>query len=225
MPCNEYQDALMDLASTGHATAALGQHLPLCGACRERLEQERILLTAIDAGVSLAANRPVPGSLVPRVLEEIHTTSGPRRISWRYAWLAIPTGLAAAALLLLLRPVAPPDARKGPQTSPTVRASVWTEPGSVVPKAGRPGRKSVTVSRRASGRPAATGVNSSDFPEVLVPDEEGQAFRRFVARLRSDEGLAQAYLTPAPRRPAGAPEMAVVEIARLHVPPLDGTVE
>jgi anti-sigma factor RsiW len=83
MPCEHFQDALIEAAATrAEPQGEVRVHLQNCAACQAAFEQEQSLFASIDAGVRVVANAEVPPSLMPRVraaLDEMVCARGRRR--------------------------------------------------------------------------------------------------------------------------------------------------
>ncbi len=85
MPCEKYQDALIDLAAGGaEVVGVVGEHLNVCASCRSYLEQEQILFASIDSGVrqistnATASGAPSAPSCAncPRIPAQAHREHG-----------------------------------------------------------------------------------------------------------------------------------------------------
>src|SRR5713101_3759368 len=68
MPCEQYEQDLIEAAATGaELPNAACKHVDACAGCRAALAGERALFAAIDAGMRKIANTELPRSFLPRV--------------------------------------------------------------------------------------------------------------------------------------------------------------
>jgi len=83
-----------------------------------------------------------------------------------------------------------------------------------VPALGRSSQAAPGKQRRASAKEPRT-------PEVLVPPEERAALEQFIAHVQRRQELAMAFLNPVPEKEDGQQDLALLEIARIEVAPIE----
>lgn len=183
MPCEHFQDAIIEVAASGgEPQGAFRVHLSGCADCREALAAERSLFRSIDTGVHTVVKTEVPGSFVLRVSRRIEEEAGPARV-WRPFWVATAALVACSILLVLQIPRflesrgGKPSFAKGPElSSPTVEAQKQLSP--------RPGEgllsKPIVRLKKKATQNVLSGVET---PEVLVPPQGEEALARYVALL------------------------------------------
>jgi hypothetical protein len=224
MPCEKYEDALIDLAAKGaEPTGDVLAHLDSCVACGSYMEQEVSLFTAISSGVQAAANAAVPASLLQRFEARIAQEAEAKHITyvnWNYALVA------AAVLIVLALPIWRSRNAKDRIASPAIQQESTNAkqlaPGETAKRVGLEGvHMSQQSHRHLSKGPAGAVVNAE--PEVVVPPDERQAFERFLSDLNGRQVLATALVKPLVGRPEQreAPiETPDIETAALTVEPL-----
>jgi hypothetical protein len=220
MPCEQYQDALIDLAAKGAEPAGdVRAHLAACPSCRSHMEKEQFLFGAINSGVHTAANAEIPDSFLARVRVRLAQESEPRR-------RAIPAWTLASAALVILAAIwtLHPQLRVGPaqqaakpdavaaksDAEPLIASSIETPAHAPVSQAHL---------RRRSTRVESIQETPVLPPEVLVPPDERQAFARFLAGTHGRQDIAQAFLHRA--RDQESFPLAPLQIARLEIEPLE----
>jgi hypothetical protein len=194
MPCEKYEDALIDLVANGaEPFGVVRSHLDGCASCRTYLNGQQTLLAAIDSGVRQVINAPLPVSLLQRFGAHLEQQTRPRQSQsarWMYAGAALAT---AAVLILSVLPNLRSRNTKH-QSLRTIKISpqhaVEAErANSAVPL------KAATRPMRQPGKRSRTAAPNPE-PEVLVPPEERIAFERFLADLNGREDLAAAIVKP-----------------------------
>jgi hypothetical protein len=231
MPCEQYRDALTDVAAGLEASPGLEAHLASCEACRVELQVLRRALAVADAELAgLLATEPT-AELAARIRQAVAGTEP--SLPWRFGWLW-PATAAAATLLVALALVTSRRTPSTPEDRAVVHSQLPEAPAS--PRAteaagqpvARPAPRSVPgvdgkgrVTPRSAdpvGRPGVRRPAVSP-PEVLVPTSEAEALLRFAAHVQtravSPDSLLVADLS------APLPEPKGVEIEPLVIVPLD----
>jgi hypothetical protein len=223
MPCEKYQDALIDLAARGaEPVGAVRSHLDGCWLCRSYLEQEKVLFATIEFGVRQSTNAPLPVSLVPRFdarfAQQMPAKAAPRR-NWIYAACAAVAFLALTLLILQPRTTRERIAStKTPEVPVPENSAVGEIPGA-------PARSSLPVAKRnvrrdpRLERPVARTA-ASEGPQVLVSTEERDAFARFISRVGEREEVAIALVSPSPENVTNPLKVEDLQISWLEIEPL-----
>jgi hypothetical protein len=221
MICDKYKDDLLEAAVSGQAHEDLEKHLDQCPCCREMLRCDCEVLAKVQHILSSRLGEEPSVGFLARTRAQIarHQERG-----WNPAW-----GLAAAVAGLILitflnfwmsprPPQTESDRSVGatiPEKQEPVSARIQTMPSV--------GNASRGHTPRHASEPARPQILSVRTPEVLVPPEEGRAFRRFVARLAEQQEVAEAFVSN-PVEPTVEqnrfPDISPVEIADLRVTPL-----
>ena len=224
MPCEPYQDALIEAAATGaEPQGELRAHLAACAACHAALAEEQFLFSSIDTSLHATANAEVPASLLPRVRTRLDEAVAPRRM-WTHPLIFAATSVALAfAIFLFARPHhARPDSQAKQTPQIPVRETPVTNAGhqnsgpasqivsSNVNKSKTPGHSTFL-------RPVA-----SSQPEVLVPPDEREAFSSFVFTVQRRRDVAAALLAPSPKKQDALVTLEPLQIANLDLQPLEG---
>jgi hypothetical protein len=194
MPCEKYQDALIDVAASGaEPIGVVRSHLEWCALCCSYLEREHVLFATIECGVRQTTNAPLPASLLQRFGAHLEQQTRPRQ-SQRARWMYAGAALATAVVLILSVLTSLRSRNTKQQSLRTVKISpqhaVEAErANSAVPL------KAATRPMRQPGKRSQTAAPNPE-PEVLVPPEERIAFERFLADLNGREDLAAAIVKP-----------------------------
>lgn len=182
MPCEEYREALIEMAANGPMPDGLRFHLEACASCRETLQEEQELFAAVDSGVQRMANAEVPPSLLPRVRAGLDQEASERWSFWPYAVLA---GAAACAALIFIvvqewpqRQIATPVAVEANRENPETKAPE-TFPAQVAKAAPSPSQQRVKASH-AAFRPTEVAPST-----VLVPVGQKDVVDKLLIALRS----------------------------------------
>jgi len=217
MPCEHFQEAIIEAAASGvESQGAFRVHLSGCADCRDAFAAERSLFHSIDTGLRTAANAEVPGSFVLRVSRRIEEEAAPAR-AWRPFWVAT-AALVACSILLVLQIPRFRGSRGGKSSftripefsSPTVEArkELSPKPGDELPS-----KRTVRLKRKAT-----QNVSSSvETPEVLVPPQEEAALAKCVALLgkrtiKTQTGSANQEIAVEPL------EIAEIDLGQLLIP-------
>jgi len=223
MPCENYKDALIEIAASGaEPQAELLAHLAACAACRSVFAEEQSLFTSIDSGLRHSVNAEVPASLLPRVRARISDEVVPHR-SWFTNWLTVASAAAIIAAFLVARVVRhanlnqdPPanTAQANPPT-PTLRPPE-APMRTAEPSAGsssHPNPHSLVV--RNSQNPRLQAARNST-PEVLVPRDQEALLAAYAEQWRhSKRGSLLAH--DSGETPLTPLELAPIQIAELDV--------
>ena len=197
MPCEKYQEVLIDLAASGaEPVGVVRSHLDGCAPCRTYLKEQETLLAAVDSGVRQTVNAPVPASLLQRFGARLAQQTAPRH-SQSARWIYAGAALAAAAILVLfllpnLR--SPSNKQRSPVASSAQHAIAAQKANPTAPL------KAATRAVQQPGKRSRTPVPSPE-PEVLVPPDERIAFERFLSDLNGREELAAAIVKPIHAQP------------------------
>jgi hypothetical protein len=196
MPCEKYQDALIDLAAEGAEPAGdVRAHLNACVLCRAYVEQERSLLAAIDSGVRRSTNAPLPPAVLQRFEAHLAQQAQPNRVL-NLRWLYTGAAFATATVFIVF-------------ALPHLRSHVTLEQSTDVSQAAHAAIEQAQEARPMAplfppGSPLAAyrlGKHSATpgtitQPELLVPPEERVAFEHFLSDLNGREDLAAAIVKP-----------------------------
>jgi len=179
MPCEHYQDALIEAAASGTAPQGeLRAHLANCTACRTAFAQEQSLFSSIDTGIRATANAEVPASLLPRVRARVADEPVPIR-SWRFPSFVFVGAAAMVVALLVARTAWHTNIEQPPSNSAsnsTISSTATQQPQAQNSTAAPP----VTGSSVAQPQAAATRIPAraaspaprDSLPEVLVPRDQ-----------------------------------------------------
>jgi hypothetical protein len=225
MPCEKYREALIAAAAANAVPSReLAAHLETCTICRAFFAEEQELFAAIDSGVGVAVNADVPASLAPRVRAGIEAVAIQRK---RWMPTLIFAGTAVVMAIAIFGAVrfhqnAPESQIKEVAAAP---AQVLGPPATDTHEASRPGSVGTSLHSnegRLRGKSSSPPSASLEQAEVIVPSEERDALARFIAARQEESDLAVHLTPPAPDQPYVAAELNTLEIADLHVTPLEG---
>jgi hypothetical protein len=190
--CTQWRPALLEAALGGDEGDELRGHLQGCASCREALEAERALLARIDGEVAATLRAEPSAGMVARARAR---AAEPRRAAWR---LLVPAAAVAAGLLAWWqRP-----ARIAPSPLPPPVPTASLEPPAPLPPPATAAVRASVPPRQAPRRAART---EPALPEVLVPAEEQEALRLYLAELgRRGTRPAWPGSRPAAQRPPSA---------------------
>ena len=179
MPCEHYQDALIEAAASSTAPQGeLRAHLAACAACRAAFVQEQSLFSSIDTGICAKANAEVPASLLPRVRARLADKAAPIG-SWRFPSFVFAGAAAMVVVLLVARTAWQTNVEQHPTNSvsnSTPSSALGQQPQGQNSNAAPPVTgKSVTHTQEAATKlpahPASPATRDST-PEVLVPPDQ-----------------------------------------------------
>jgi hypothetical protein len=173
MPCEPYQDALVEAAASGaEPQGELRAHLAACPACRAAFVQEQSLFSTIDTSLHAAVNVEIPASLLPRVRASIAEEPAITR-GWTPSWLAL---AGAAAMVVVFIAVYAGRHSSGGETPVPIATNTSSLAPNVLPphdqnlNAPPPAvTNSVPTIRAAATRNPAP---HDAMPEVLVPRDQ-----------------------------------------------------
>jgi hypothetical protein len=224
MPCEHYQDAIIEAAASSTAPQGeLRAHVAACAACRAAFAQEQSLFSSMDEGLRAAASSEVPASLLPRVRARLAEEAAPRRM-WTQPLIFAGASVALAFAIFLV--VWPHHTRPDNQAKQTPQIPV-----SVTPEANARGQNSQPPSRivssnlnnsRTPDHSTFLRLVTSSQPEVLVPPDEREAFSSFVLTVQQHGDVAAALLAPGPKKQDALVTVEPLQIAVLEVKPLEG---
>ncbi len=179
MPCEPYQNALIEAAASGTAPQSkLRAHLAACAACRTVFAQEQSLFSSMDEGLRAAANAEVPASLLPRVRARLAEEAAPRR-SWGFPSFVL-AGAAVLVVTLLVARTArdthieqPPSNRASASiTSSAARQQPQAQTSNPAPSvSGNSIAHPQVTATRLPARLAFSAAHES-MPEILVPPDQ-----------------------------------------------------
>jgi len=224
MPCEPYQDAVIEAAASGSAPQGeLRGHLAACAACRTAFAQEQSLFSSMDEGLRAVANAEVPASLLPRVRARLADEAAPRRM-WAQSLIFGAASVALAFAIFLV--VRPHHARPDNQAKQIPQIPVSETPATNV-RGQNSGPATQIVSSNVNnpktpGRSTLLRPVASSQPEVLVPPDEREAFFSFVFAVQQHGDVAAALLAPSPKKQDGLVTVEPLQIADLEVKPLEG---
>jgi len=179
MPCEHYQNALIEAAASGgEPQGELRAHFANCAACRTAFAQEQSLFSSIDTGLRATANAEVPASLLQRVRAHLADEAAPSR-SWRFSSFVLAGAVAMVVALLAARTAwhtnieqPPSNNASNSTTSSVVRQQPQDQNSNAAPPIGG---NSVAppqeVAIRIPARPTSPATHDS-MPEVLVPPDQ-----------------------------------------------------
>jgi len=179
MPCEHYQNALIEAAASGaEPQGELRAHLANCAACRTAFSQEQSLFSSIDEGLRAVANPEVPASLLPRLRARLADEPAPIR-SWRFPSFVFAGAVAMVAVFLVARTawhanVEPPPSSTASDatTSSTAQPERQTQNSNAAPPfTGNSAAHPQDAATRTSVHPASRATRDS-MPEVLVPPDQ-----------------------------------------------------
>jgi hypothetical protein len=224
MPCEEYQDALTDLAAKGAEPAGeVRAHLGVCASCRSYLTLEKLLFASIDSAVRSNINEPLPAALVQRLHARVAQESTLRR-NWSPILAATAIAIAATIVVGIVtvqyrfhqtRPQA------GVRGTIAVAATVAnTDSAFSAPSSGP------STSSRGRSSPGVTlshvvGSAKQSRLEVIVPSDQQVLLAQYARMLQSR--ALDARMRPVSLPAASAIEpivMAANVISELKVQPL-----
>ena len=182
MFCASYRQPLMDSVAAGEPLSGdSAKHLAGCDVCSAAFAKEQALYVAIDYSLVVAANAPVPESLLPRVQAQIAAPSD--KAFWRSPILGFAT-LVLVAGMAALWPVSHWRSERsfsGPEDHQAVATKNHEATGSPVQPAPH-------VKRYAPRSKPASAVLSRGKvragTEVLISLEEQAGLERYAADLR-----------------------------------------
>jgi len=176
MPCEHYQDALIEAAASGsEPEGELCAHLAGCAACRTAFAQEQSLFSSMDEGLRAAANAEVPASLFPRVCARLADEPAPIR-SWRFPSFVLAGAAAVVMAFLIVRTArhskieqTPLNTTSNSTASSTATQLPQSQDLSAAPSVtGNSIAHSQVTATRVPTRPSFSAARQS-VPEVLVP--------------------------------------------------------
>lgn len=223
MFCEAYKKPLSDAAASGETLShSMQQHLASCGSCHAAFAEEQSLVAAIDSGLRAVTNSEVPATLIPRV--RVAMNNEPAKQPGFQKWILVGTVVCCAlvvAITLQLRHRDPPvPVRIVTAQTPTVPSPRRENLQPFVPSAAHENPRRASEAKTAQPGPGdrATSIAA----EVLVPDEERDAFAKFLTRERTQPAKSTAAVLLAPEAPKNLNPLPPVEIASLRVLPLNG---
>jgi len=221
MFCEAYNKSLTHAAASGELSLAQREHLTSCELCRIAFAQEQSLFAAIDSRLSIAANSEVPTTLIPRVHFALNDEPAPQRRSFSFlvrgfASAVLTAGVVFGLIRLSSKPALVEPSRPAPvavaQNSPERTSLNTVRTGGVSP-----------LQHVKSVAPAASNSSTREFPEVIVPPDEGAALLRYEEFLSKNQGgvVLVASVKSLDLRPGIEPlRIAEIELVDLKIPVL-----
>jgi hypothetical protein len=224
MPCEHFQDAVIEAAANGVAPShELRVHLDACADCCNAFAAEQALFLSIDSGLAVKASASVSPAFLHRVRARMLQENLPRQV-WFAGWPLLAGGAAAAILLgtVILHGVwagheSGATAHGG--TLPVIlagRENPATEGASVPDKFSAVG-KPASPSSRWRKREVSAAKNSEI--EVLVPPDQEVLLAGYAVGLRSRNSAPVIARESAEAEPAPL-QVDLIQIAQLDVKPL-----
>jgi hypothetical protein len=224
MPCEKYEEALIDLAASGsESVGVVLSHLERCASCRSYLERERVLFATIDCGVRQTTNAPLPTSLLQR-FEARLAQETPAKLGRRLNWIFVASAAVAllAFTLLILRPRTAPErivSRVMPEVSVQEKGPIGEKRGALALSLLPVTKRNVRQRNPRPTQPVAR-MAVSEGPEVLVSSEEHDAFAGFISRVAGRREVAIALVSPSPESVTKPLKVEDLQIGRLEIEPL-----
>jgi anti-sigma factor RsiW len=213
MPCEHYEQDLIEAAATGGALPNdAHHHVEACARCSAALAEEQTLFAAIDAGIHKIANAELPGSFLARVQADLSAQPA-RRGNLVPAWAVLCAAAALAAVVGL-----PSLSRRSHSTG--VTSTVATSVAATQSPADRGTSPTIASSRnsRLFGVPRDhRSVNAYEVrdvePEVLVPPgEEALLLRFYESALAEPHPLRTLAADDSPPKPLAIAQIDVTEL-------------
>jgi hypothetical protein len=224
MPCEPYQNALIEAAASGsEPQGELRAHLAACAACRTAFAQEQSLFSSMDEGLHAAANADVPASLLPRVRARLAEEAATRRM-WAQPMIFAAASVALVFAIFLV--VRPHHERPDSQAKQTPQIPVSETPATNAGDQNSGPATQIVPSNvnnsRTPGHSTLLRPVASSQAEVFVPQDEREAFLSFVFALQQRRDVAAALLAPSPKKEDALVTVEPLQIAVLEVKPLEG---
>jgi hypothetical protein len=221
MKCEKHQGKILEtLAAGGVFSGELSTHCQACPACRSFYEQQASLFRSIDAGLRAMANHEAPPSFLPGVRGRFAELTVSRR-AWVPRWsfsvaLAVVVILGLSLGYVRLRPESRPNSLENVAASAGAMGNRELEPQPLI-------ESSTASIRHHNGTRSRdlSPVPSTAAPEVIVLEEDRQAFAKFVARIPRERDVALALTQPAPSISDGSVEISLLQIESVEVKPLE----
>jgi hypothetical protein len=226
MLCDEYKDALIDVAAGGAVPVSLREHVGVCARCRATLDEQQRIFTMVDAGLRSRTNVGVPANFDHRVHAalEVQASAQGRRYSSVFGFASMAAAAAVVLAILLTNNLnqkrkekpysAVQQAELSVSHSPTARSTS----GGIQPSSRRSLRSRGSASnvlRRLNG--AAPG---NDGVEVFVPEGQEELLAKYmegIAARRPRVAISASLQHEQDMKPV---EVSPVEISALVVKPL-----
>ena len=227
MNCERIRENLVNslAARESPLSGELALHVRSCDSCRSFYENESTLLFSIDAGLRIMGKQEMPPSLLPGLrarLSDQPASRSARIPAWSFA-------AAVAAVVVLF--IGVNHLRRQPGAQSNLAASSITAPAPVsnpappqqlAPKA-KVTQQPVTRKHAKPAIPEAVSAEASS--EVIVLAEEREAFARFAAEIPQRQEIALALTKPASAQPGAPVEIALLQIVKMDLAPLNPAVE
>jgi hypothetical protein len=220
MPCEHYQDALVEAAATGaEPQGELRAHLTACAACRAAFAEEQSLFSSIDAGLHATANAELPPSLLPRVRARLLDET-PSRKRWIPAWAAVAASVALFIGFLSLRGVRN-KTNEWPLESNQVAGNLPSVQKPASPRGNPPTEKLPNASTRRHWPNQANPSPDPEEPRAFVPAEQPDVIARLLDGLRRGEVKGEVLLAEGSSHQSQDLQIAPLTVAPIDVKALD----
>jgi hypothetical protein len=219
MNCKQCQQKILEsfAGSENLPSSTFVGHLNSCAACREFFHGQQTLFLAIRDNLRSLANQPVPPSLLPSVRALMEEAPAPSRAWFYSSTVAAVTAAAFLTVNVGYRMRYPANSAKSSLSTSVASRNVDTPQGA--PRDQQPRESSVRAPKIRPSVPA----HSTTAPEVIVLAEEREAFAKFVSEVPEEPDVARALARSAPRESDSSVEIALLQIDKLEVQPLEGT--
>jgi len=221
MFCSTYNKSLTHAVASGELSPAQREHLAACEPCRNAFAQEQSLFATIDSGLSIAANSEIPDTLIPRIRVALNGDPAPQRRSFSFLVWGFASAVVTAGVVVGLIH----SSSKQALVEPSRRAPVTVAQNSAERTSLNPARTGgVSPLQHVKSVALAASNNSTrEFPEVIVPPDEGAALLRYEEFLRKNQGgvVLVASVKSLDLRPGIEPlRIAEIELVDLKIPVL-----
>ena len=216
MPCEHYQNALIEAAATGfEPKGELRAHLAACAACRTAFAQEQSLFFSVDEGLRAVANPEVPASLLPRVRARLADEAAPIR-SRRFPTFVLAGAAVMVVALLVARTAWHTNVEQPPSNTAsdsTTSSAVRQQPqaqnsNAATPVTGNSGAHPQVAATRIPAHLASRATRDS-MPEVLVPPDQEVLLVSYAEQWRQRKRL-----------PLVAADFDVTNLSPLQIAPI-----
>jgi hypothetical protein len=231
MPCEHYQQDLIEAAAAGDALRnEARKHVEGCATCGAALTEEQTLFAAIDAGLRHNADAELPPSFLARVraAAETEPVSG-RKHEFALSWALV--GAAALVVLGISLTQSFRGEKQLPIESTAARAAVVPAmPGEASRESETPKKNHKFTKRSyragmdssANSRLQTASTARTFAPEVLVPAGQRDLLLRYLQGLNAANSVSTITPSLAHQVNVTNREIPPIEISELVIKPLPG---
>jgi len=221
MNCEQTRRRIIDALASGLVKfpPELSEHVALCSACSRFQERQTRLFAAIDSGLALAINHPVPASLLPGVRARLDAMS-----AHRSAVPLVGRQMVFALILVLVTGVGMfwrTQPQKEPIAKVIARPTASAIAVSAQPVKGGRARKKVNPNRAPYRGTRGQAASQFTGPEVLVRPEEAWALAHLANTVQRQPDWAKAMLRQALLSSTDMSAIPAIQIKDVMVPRLD----